>query len=76
MMSHEKDTESSSLKGIGKIFNGRTIKGRAHVSMATYAVIGGLIYYFMTKPPRPPSDTKGEEDDECLKFSSYNLPPL
>lgn len=44
--------------------------------MATYAVLGGIIFYFMTRPPRPPSELPKEEDDECLKFSSYNLPPL
>lgn len=76
-MTHDEQMDDPSLKGISRIFNGKTIKGRAHVAMATYAVVGGLIYYFMTKPPRPPKETKNEEDDdECIKFKTYNIPPI
>ncbi|KAL3276654.1 hypothetical protein HHI36_012024 [Cryptolaemus montrouzieri] len=71
----QEEKDDPSLKGLSKIFNGRTIKGRAHVAMATYAVIGGLILYFMTKPARPPPEKSKEQPKDCIKFNTYNLPP-
>ncbi|XP_065170662.1 ATP synthase membrane subunit K, mitochondrial [Atheta coriaria] len=38
------------LKGLSKIFNGATTRGRAHVAMATYASVGLLVAYFTLKP--------------------------
>ncbi|KAK9881910.1 hypothetical protein WA026_018104 [Henosepilachna vigintioctopunctata] len=73
-MAEEKNANESFSKYLGKIFDGRTAKGRAHVAMATYAVLGGIIFYFMTRPPRPPKQPVTEEDMECVDFSTYNLP--
>ncbi|KAL3279058.1 hypothetical protein HHI36_016573 [Cryptolaemus montrouzieri] len=70
-MTRDEEKDDPSLKGLSKIFNGRTFKGRAHVAMATYAVIGGLILYFMTKPPRPPPEKRNEQPKDCIKFNTW-----
>ncbi|XP_071050901.1 ATP synthase membrane subunit K, mitochondrial-like [Onthophagus taurus] len=44
--------EEAKLKGMGKIFNSVTNKGRANVAMATYGSVGLLIAYFMLKPKK------------------------
>ncbi|KAJ8985746.1 hypothetical protein NQ317_014399 [Molorchus minor] len=50
MAGGDANVDSSKLSGISKIFNGQTVRGRAHVAMATYASVGLLIAYFALKP--------------------------
>ncbi len=49
-MAGDASVDESKLKGISKIFNSETIRGRANVGMATYATIGVIVLYFMLKP--------------------------
>ncbi|XP_075156669.1 ATP synthase membrane subunit K, mitochondrial [Haematobia irritans] len=44
--------EEKAASGLGKIFNGNTVAGRANVGKATYAVIGLIIAYNMMKPKK------------------------
>ncbi|CAG9856600.1 unnamed protein product [Phyllotreta striolata] len=53
MAGGEESAEAANLKGLSKIFNGQTMRGRANVAIATYATIGTLIAYFTLKPKKP-----------------------
>ncbi|XP_058463145.1 ATP synthase membrane subunit K, mitochondrial [Malaya genurostris] len=44
--------DDAHLKGLSKIFNSETARGRANVAKATYAGIGLLILYFTLKPSK------------------------
>ncbi|XP_055534685.1 ATP synthase membrane subunit K, mitochondrial [Wyeomyia smithii] len=44
--------DEAKLKGLSKIFNSETMRGRANVAKATYAGIGLLILYFSLKPSK------------------------
>ncbi|XP_058834457.1 ATP synthase membrane subunit K, mitochondrial [Topomyia yanbarensis] len=44
--------EDAKLKGLSRIFNSETAKGRANVAKATYAGLGLLILYFSLKPSK------------------------
>ncbi|XP_065078028.1 ATP synthase membrane subunit K, mitochondrial [Ochlerotatus camptorhynchus] len=46
------NVDETKLKGLSRIFNGETIRGRANVAKATYAGIGLLILYFSLKPSK------------------------
>ncbi|XP_074029210.1 ATP synthase F(0) complex subunit k, mitochondrial-like [Leptinotarsa decemlineata] len=50
MAGGDANVDTSKLTGLNKIFNGQTIRGRAHVAMATYAGVGLIIAYFSLKP--------------------------
>merc|ERR1739842_202446 len=50
--SHIKMAGESQFKGIGGLFNGNTMAGRANVAKATYAVVGLIIAYNMLKPKK------------------------
>ncbi|XP_028900086.1 putative 60S ribosomal protein L33 [Zeugodacus cucurbitae] len=44
--------EEAKLTGLSKHFNGSTMRGRANVAKATYAVIGLVIAYNLVKPKK------------------------
>lgn len=44
------DVDDSHLKGLAKIFNGETTRGRANVAKATYAAVALIVLYFKLKP--------------------------
>ncbi|XP_065346298.1 ATP synthase membrane subunit K, mitochondrial [Cloeon dipterum] len=50
--------EDSQFKGLSKIFNSTTMKGRANVGKATYGVVGLIILYNMVKPSKKPAAAK------------------
>ncbi|XP_059482640.1 uncharacterized protein LOC132200888 [Neocloeon triangulifer] len=50
--------EESQFKGLSKIFNSTTVKGRANVGKATYAAIGLIILYNVVKPKKQPAAAK------------------
>ncbi|BES92908.1 up-regulated during skeletal muscle growth 5 homolog (mouse) [Nesidiocoris tenuis] len=51
-MSGENHVDESKFTGLSKYFNSETLRGRANVAKATYAVIGVIILYQMVKPKK------------------------
>ena len=49
-MAGDSHVDESKFKGLSRMFNSETGRGRANVAMATYAGVGLLIMYFMLKP--------------------------
>ncbi|XP_017488529.1 PREDICTED: putative 60S ribosomal protein L33 [Rhagoletis zephyria] len=48
--SHSEGAKSGG--GLSSLFNGNTLRGRANVAKATYAVIGLIIAYNVVKPKK------------------------
>ncbi|KAL1494647.1 hypothetical protein ABEB36_010216 [Hypothenemus hampei] len=52
---HEDPPEAAKLTGVSKYFNSITLRGRAHVAMATYASLAVLGLYLYLKPSKKPA---------------------
>ncbi|XP_075226989.1 ATP synthase F(0) complex subunit k, mitochondrial-like [Lycorma delicatula] len=46
------DIDETQFKGLSKIFNSHTDRGRINFSKLTYAVCAGLALYFYLKPKK------------------------
>jgi len=46
------EAAEAQLKGLAKTFNSVTMKGRANVAKATYAVMGGIALIMWLKPKK------------------------
>ncbi|XP_053948017.1 uncharacterized protein LOC129237937 [Anastrepha obliqua] len=51
-MAGDSHAEDAKLSGLSKHFNGSTMRGRANVAKATYAVVGLIIAYNILKPKK------------------------
>jgi len=49
-MAGDAHVDESQFKGMAKHFNAVTTRGRANVALATYVVVGGLLWYSLSKP--------------------------